>query len=98
MAHNNGNGWTYAAGLALVVGAIAGGCANTPTPPIDVTTVTPCTHEYGPALRDMAPCVWDGGPEVNGSARWVFYADTCPVHTVQDTRLVDCIPRESWGE
>lgn len=84
----------------LGVVAMVTACNPTPTPvtPTDVTTVTPCEHEYGPATRDADPCVWDGGPDVNGSARWVFYTDACPVRTVQDTRLVDCISRESWGE
>ena len=67
------------------------------SPAVDVTPVAPCEHEYGPAPEGQ-PCVWDGGPEVNGSARWVLYAETCPVRTVQVSRLVDCIPRGRWGE
>jgi hypothetical protein len=83
-------------GLTVVMIAACSPIPTTVTP-TDVTTVAPCDHEYGPAPEGQ-PCVWDGGADVNGSARWIYYSQICPVRTVQDTRLVDCIPRESWGE
>lgn len=99
MTRKSGNGWAYAAILALAVGAIVGACAKT-APRIDLTTVTPCQVEDGPGLAGPVPCVFDGGsPDTTGytGARWVYYsADRCPVNTVQDHRLVTCVSREDW--
>jgi hypothetical protein len=98
MARSN-NGWTYAAILALAVGAVVGGCADT-APRLDLTSVPACPGEAGPAMNGPVPCVWDS--EVRGEhpgdspRRWYLYANTCPVNTVQDYRLVECIDRAAW--
>ena len=69
--------------------------------PVDVTVFQPCPGEAGPATPDADPCVWDSTRAPNQVTtpqwRWVLYADTCPGETVQDHRLVRCIPRGEWG-
>lgn len=95
--NNSGNGWAYAAILALTVGAIVGACART-APRIDLTTVTPCQVEDGPGMDGPVPCVFDGGdPGSDYGTRWVYYSpDRCPVNTVQNYRLVTCVSRADW--
>lgn len=81
------------AGVALVA------CAPTP-PRLDLATMAQCPGEDGP--RDGTPCVWDAersSAQLNPPVwRWVLYVETCPVNTVQDHRLVRCIPRGEWDD
>lgn len=88
-----------AAILALTVGVAAMACAPS-VPRIDLTTVAACPAEWGPGMTGPVPCVWDSdtrGAHPGGSPlRWYLYADRCPVNTVQDHRLVQCIGRADW--
>jgi hypothetical protein len=95
------------AGIVVVLALVAGACAPAR---VDVSTVTPCTHEYGPAPDGPVPCVWDTltqgvtqpdgiGPGSTAShARWLYYStDTCPVATVQPATMVECVSRADWS-
>jgi hypothetical protein len=89
-----------AALLALVI-AVASIAACAPTAPrLDLTQVQRCPGESGPGMTGPVPCVWDSevqGLHPGGSPRrWYLYANTCPVNTVQDHRLVECIGRADW--
>ena len=101
--------------VALVVGLILTACNPYPpapersgpavvvTAPVDVTTVAPCAHEYGPSPDGVVPCVWDAAEQgiqgPNGyRVRWLYYAadNTCPIATVQGSADVACVRRSDW--
>lgn len=103
--------------VALFVGLVLAACnpltpAPTPdqsgpsvviTAPVDVTTLAPCAHEYGPSPDGAVPCVWDAAEQgiqgPNGyKVRWLLYAadDLCPIATVQSSSDVACVRRSDW--
>lgn len=87
--------------LALVISA----CAANP-PRLDLVTVPPCPAEDGPGMSGPVPCVFhvdrvsdtaNGHGAPGSTVRWYLYADRCPVSTVQDFRLVECVDRADWA-
>lgn len=100
MSRNNNSVALVIALLSLMLGAPLAACQQTP-PRLDLVTVAACPGEAGPSVGGPVPCVWDAQTMGNGqagpyAARWTLYADTCPVTTVQDFRLVHCVSRKDW--
>ncbi len=85
-------------GIVVALALVTGACAPAR---VDLTQVTACHGEDGPAPGATVPCVWDAqtrGVLAYTPVRWVYYsADKCPVATVQPGDTVRCVSRSDWA-